>query len=142
MFEVVVEDEARNVWSIYLEKEKFQLALEHVRTPEQKELVLGRHADSLFRKQSFEAAAELYAETKRSFEEVALRFVNVQARGALKVPRRSVVRPLSRAKPNDNDDDNDNLELFDDGINHAIRFLETVIQRAWPCRVEGLQAGM
>ena len=83
VFEIVLENEKTNVWRLYLNERKYDSALEYCSTVEQKEKVLSAQADHCFDVGSYNLAAETYAKTDRSFEEVALRFVNAGERDAL-----------------------------------------------------------
>jgi len=90
VFAVDVVKEDRDAWKLYLRDNKFEEALDYCDTDAQEERVLNAKADYLFEQASFEEAAQIYAKTKRSFEEVALKFVNV-AKGA-PVPNATSIR--------------------------------------------------
>lgn len=77
VFAVKIEKEDRDAWKLYLADSKFDLALDYTDTDQQAERVNNAKADYLFEQGAFEAAAKIYAETGRSFEEVALKFVNM-----------------------------------------------------------------
>jgi hypothetical protein len=63
----------------------FEQALEHCRDAQQEDMIREAEAESLFTKGQFESSARLFAQTGRSFEEVALRYVHVEARDALRI---------------------------------------------------------
>jgi hypothetical protein len=79
VFAVEILKEDRDAWKLYLAEGKFELALEYTDTDQQVERVNNAKADFLFEQGAFEAAAKIYAETGRSFEEVALKFVNISS---------------------------------------------------------------
>lgn len=54
-------------------------------TAPQKDIVLSRQGDSLFEQGRFIPAAQCYAKSSRSFEFVALRFVDANERDALRI---------------------------------------------------------
>jgi hypothetical protein len=84
VYEVVIQTEDRDVWELYLQKQEFSMAFERAKDAAQRDKVLTCQAEHHFNKDQFELAAQLYARTERSFEEVALRFLNKGERDALK----------------------------------------------------------
>ncbi|KAL6061226.1 tethering complex subunit [Balamuthia mandrillaris] len=84
VYQLIVEKEDRHVWELYLEKGQFEAAINYCQTPEQKDKVLCAQADYYFGKRSYELAAKYYSKTQKSFEEVALKFINMNERDALK----------------------------------------------------------
>ncbi|KAI9895838.1 hypothetical protein PsorP6_018386 [Peronosclerospora sorghi] len=82
ILEVVIADEDRNVWKLFLSKaimgngkdRDFEQALGSCRNGWECQRVLTAQADKLFEKGKFDCAAVIYAKTTRSFEEVALKF--------------------------------------------------------------------
>ncbi|ORY29496.1 Pep3/Vps18/deep orange family-domain-containing protein [Naematelia encephala] len=85
ILEVLVRVEDRDVWRAKLEKDDFTEALKYVRTAAQKDVVLSRQGDAYFEQARFIQAAQCYAQSSRSFEYVALRFVDADERDALRV---------------------------------------------------------
>ncbi|ORX36495.1 Pep3/Vps18/deep orange family-domain-containing protein [Kockovaella imperatae] len=85
IFEVLIQDEDRDVWRAKLEKGEFQDAHHYAKTPAQKDIVLSREADSLFEQGKYILAAQTYAKSTRSFEFVALRFVDSDERDPLRI---------------------------------------------------------
>ncbi|XP_017134048.1 vacuolar protein sorting-associated protein 18 homolog [Drosophila elegans] len=76
VFNLRVTREERNVWRIYLDKGQYELATAHAaEDPEHLQLVLGQRADAAFTDGSYQVAADYYAETEKSFEEVCLKFM-------------------------------------------------------------------
>jgi len=84
IFELVVSKEDRNVWELYLEKKQFDTALQYCKDPVQKDRVLTTQADYFFTQERFQLAANYYAQTQKSFEEVALKFIAKGEKEALK----------------------------------------------------------
>ncbi|XP_068159229.1 vacuolar protein sorting-associated protein 18 homolog [Drosophila tropicalis] len=76
VFNIRIAREERNIWRIYLERGQYELAKAHAAAvPEHLQLVLSEHADAAFREGSYEIAANYYAETDKTFEEVCLKFM-------------------------------------------------------------------
>ena len=50
-------------------------ALQHCKTSKQKAYVAGIYAENLFNKEKYELAAEYYAKSEKTFEEVTLKFL-------------------------------------------------------------------
>ncbi len=96
VFEVTINDEDRDVWQMYLERKQFETALRHCKSAAQKDRVWSAQGDYLFGQGSFELAATVYAKTLRSFEELALLFVQRNERAAL---RTLLMRKLARLRP-------------------------------------------
>jgi vacuolar protein sorting-associated protein 18 len=78
VFEIEIDREDRNAWSIFLQKEEYEKALQYCTTPLQRDEVLFSQAEYYFRKGTYQKAALMYAQTDRSFEEIALKFVNIE----------------------------------------------------------------
>lgn len=98
VFAVDVIKEDRDAWKLYLAEGKFELALSYCDTDQQTERVNNAKADYLFEQGSFEQAAAIYADTGRSFEEVALKFVNIAS--GLPVPNATTLgAPAGSAVP-------------------------------------------
>nr|KAJ3421287.1 hypothetical protein HK105_004008 [Polyrhizophydium stewartii] len=70
LYELIVTDEDRDLWKIYLDKKNYELASEYAKTPEQRGIVKEKQADHLFAQKQYAAAAGLYAETDLSFEDL------------------------------------------------------------------------
>ncbi|KAJ0395070.1 hypothetical protein P43SY_011458 [Pythium insidiosum] len=93
ILEVVIADEDRNVWKLFLQKamagngddRDFEHALSVCRNAWERQHVLTAQADKLFDKEEYDRAAVIYAKTARSFEEVALRFLEKETRDALRL---------------------------------------------------------
>jgi vacuolar protein sorting-associated protein 18 len=82
LFQIQLEREDRNVWKLYLQQAKagdgreFEFAFQHAKTAEQQNLVRALQADHYFNRSDYIVAARYYAKTKRSFEEVSLKFIS------------------------------------------------------------------
>ncbi len=101
LFELVVGNEDRDVWSIYLSKGQHEVALKHVKvipvfffpmdfpsvvpqTATQRDRVLVAQADAYFEAARYIQAAQRYAQCSASFEEVVLKFIDVGERFSLR----------------------------------------------------------
>lgn len=89
--ELVIENETKNAWRLYLDKatregsgQDFQLAVQHCETAEQKEEVVTVQADFYFHAGKFDLAARYYAGSSKPFEEVALLLIQQKQQDALK----------------------------------------------------------
>ncbi|KAL0930957.1 pep3 vps18 deep orange family protein [Colletotrichum truncatum] len=76
IFEVVVNDEDRNIWQIMLRLQQFDSALQHAKTPVQRETVATSYGDYLVKKKQYMEAAAVYGRSNKPFEEVALTFID------------------------------------------------------------------
>mmetsp|Transcript_59942 Transcript_59942/g.141174 ORF Transcript_59942/g.141174 Transcript_59942/m.141174 type:complete len:974 (+) Transcript_59942:154-3075(+) len=82
--EVVITNEDQNVWRCYLAKGQYDTALQYCKDLSQREKVLTAQADHFFSEKQWELAASMYAKTKRSFEEITLKFITLNEKDALK----------------------------------------------------------
>ncbi|KAJ9114050.1 hypothetical protein QFC22_005870 [Naganishia vaughanmartiniae] len=85
LYEVVPHEEDRSVWRARLECGDFEGALKYAKNAKQRDLVKSRQADAFFDAQKYLQAAQTYAECSRSFEFVALRFVDADEKDGLRV---------------------------------------------------------
>ncbi|XP_022804004.1 vacuolar protein sorting-associated protein 18 homolog [Stylophora pistillata] len=86
IFQYHVTRESRDVWKMYLERGEFELAKEYCRdNPANLDKVLTKQADELFESKNYAIAAKCYAQTQVSFEEVALKFIQVEESQALRM---------------------------------------------------------
>lgn len=67
--------EDQDAWRYYLKRGMIKDALNNCKHASQKTQVAGIYADSLFAKERYELAAEYYAKSDKTFEEVTLRFL-------------------------------------------------------------------
>ncbi len=113
LFEIVVGNEDRDVWKVYLEKGHFDTALRFSKvcwdslelclelitlfgkTAYQRDRVLSAQANAYFKEARYFQAAQCYAQCSTTFEEVVLRFLDVGERDAL---RSYLISRLERTK--------------------------------------------
>lgn len=96
VFKYKITREARDVWQMYLDKEEFELAKEYCRdNPAQVDRVITKQAEHLFSKGRYEDSAVLFAQTRNSFEEVALKFIRLDRKDALRSFIRKKLTSLS-----------------------------------------------
>ncbi|KAJ3790853.1 Pep3/Vps18/deep orange family-domain-containing protein [Lentinula aff. detonsa] len=98
IFELLVGNEDRDVWKIYLEKGQYETALRYAKTASRRNQVLAAQANSFFSEGRFFQAAQCYAQCSVSFEEVVLKFFDVNERDAL---RSYLISRLERTKKAD-----------------------------------------
>ncbi|EFA08901.1 Vacuolar protein sorting-associated protein 18 homolog-like Protein [Tribolium castaneum] len=99
VFRFKVTKEERNVWQIFCENQQFDLAKKYSRGNEAfYNQVLIKEADMLFNNKQYELSAQRYAETQSSFEEICLKFIQVDQQDSLKIFLR---RKLDTLKPQD-----------------------------------------
>ncbi|KAL9609886.1 MAG: hypothetical protein Q9167_005379 [Letrouitia subvulpina] len=84
IFEIVATDEDREVWKIMLQAQRFELASQYAKTSEQKDAVATASGDYLIKNQQYLEAANVYGKSNRSFEQVALIFVDHGEQDALR----------------------------------------------------------
>ncbi|XP_060521918.1 vacuolar protein sorting-associated protein 18 homolog isoform X2 [Cylas formicarius] len=86
VFRFRVYREERNIWQIYCENNEFELAKKYSRNNEAcYNQVLIKEADVLFDEKKYELSAQRYAETQSSFEEICLKFIQVNQADSLKI---------------------------------------------------------
>ncbi|KAJ3625065.1 hypothetical protein MTP99_018635 [Tenebrio molitor] len=99
VFRFKVTKEERNVWQIFCENQQFDLAKKYSRGNEAfHNQVLIKEADMLFNRKEYKLSAQRYAETQSSFEEICLKFIQVEQQDSLKIFLR---RKLDTLKPQD-----------------------------------------
>ncbi|ETS64390.1 hypothetical protein PaG_01243 [Moesziomyces aphidis] len=85
IFELVMRDEARHVWRVYLDRGSFDAALKYAKPGIQRGTVLSFQGDRYFAEAKYIQAAQCYAQTfMRAFEEIVLRFTDADQRDALR----------------------------------------------------------
>ncbi|KAF9902355.1 hypothetical protein BX616_001970, partial [Lobosporangium transversale] len=84
LFELVVTKEDRDVWTLYLEKKQYDMALQYAKNPAQRDRVLTLQANYNFSQGRYMLSAKYYAQSTVPFEEVALKFVERDERDALR----------------------------------------------------------
>ncbi|KAJ7630800.1 Pep3/Vps18/deep orange family-domain-containing protein [Roridomyces roridus] len=98
LFELVVDNEDRDVWKIYLHKGRFDVALRYAKTASQRDHVLSAQANSFFAEGRYFQAAQCYAQCSVAFEEVALKFLDAGERDSL---RSYLISRLERTRKSD-----------------------------------------
>ncbi|KAF9270080.1 hypothetical protein L218DRAFT_914019 [Marasmius fiardii PR-910] len=98
IFELLVGNEDRNVWKIYLAKKQFETALQYSKTASQRNSILSAQAEGLFADGRYFQAAQAYSQCSVSFEEVVLKFMDVGERDAL---RSYLISRLERTRKTD-----------------------------------------
>ncbi|KAJ2792463.1 tethering complex subunit [Coemansia linderi] len=96
IYELVVTDEDRDVWEIYLQRRQFDSALERCYNDAQRDVVLRAQAEHYFSAGDFVRSAECFALTSVSFEEAVLRFIALKDNRVLKSYIVSKLRTLRR----------------------------------------------
>ncbi|SPO29308.1 related to DigA protein [Ustilago trichophora] len=85
IFELVIRDEDRHVWRVYLDRGSFDTALKYAKPGIQRGTVLSFQGDRFFAEAKYIQAAQCYAQTfMRAFEEIVLRFTDAEQRDALR----------------------------------------------------------
>ncbi len=95
VYKLMICDEERDVWRLYLEQaldpksskeELFDIAFRLCKSdPKTRDIVLTAKADFYFRMGQYRNAANIYAKTTKSFEEVAIAFSNKGQQDALRI---------------------------------------------------------
>ena len=101
LFDLIVGNEDRDVWKINLQKENFDVALRYAKvrhyrdcrfhfdslreqTAGQRDLIFASHAQVLLKTKRYFPAAQAFAQCSIPFEDVALKFLDVNERDALR----------------------------------------------------------
>lgn len=84
IFEIVVRDEDRNIWEIMMKTQQFESALQHARSPSQKETVAAAFGDHLASKGHWLEAATIYGRSNKPFEDIALSIIDNNQPDALR----------------------------------------------------------
>jgi hypothetical protein len=84
IYELSTENEATDVWGTYLEKGQYDSALEYTRTAGQRDIVTSAQAQAYFDQGRYFQAAHCYSQSSVSFEDVALKFLDVGERDSLR----------------------------------------------------------
>lgn len=75
LFIADLKGEDRDAWRHYLKKGMVKESQHICKTAKQKAFVAGLYADQLFTKEKFDIAADYYARSNKTFEEITLRFL-------------------------------------------------------------------
>jgi len=84
IFEIVVTDEARDVWRILLQHGQYEAAQRYAKTAEQKDAVASMTGDHLVAQGKFTEAAVVLGKSTKPFEDVALSFIDHGEQDALR----------------------------------------------------------
>ncbi|KAE8331879.1 Pep3/Vps18/deep orange family-domain-containing protein [Aspergillus sergii] len=84
IFEIAVEDEDRDIWKVFLQKQMFDEALHYARSSAQKDAVSTASGDFLASKGRFQEAAKIWGKSSKGFEEVCLTLINGGEHDALR----------------------------------------------------------
>lgn len=95
VFEIVVHDEDRDIWSIMMKTQQYEAALRHTHTPTQRETVAAAFGDHLASKGHWAQAATVYGRSNKPFEDIALSIIDNNQPDAL---RQFLVTRLSATK--------------------------------------------
>ncbi|OSS45444.1 hypothetical protein B5807_10280 [Epicoccum nigrum] len=95
IFEIVVTDEARDVWKVMLRSQQFEAASQFAKTSTQKDAVATASGDYLVSKGQYLEAAAVYGRSTKPFEQVALTFIDQGEQDAL---RKYLLTKLSTLK--------------------------------------------
>ncbi|XP_031628679.1 vacuolar protein sorting-associated protein 18 homolog isoform X2 [Contarinia nasturtii] len=86
IFRFKVTNEHRHVWILYLEKNEFEMAKLYCHdNAAQLDMVLVKQAELKFSQKDYMASARIYSETQTSFEDVCLKFMEINEYEALLV---------------------------------------------------------
>ncbi|RDX50413.1 hypothetical protein OH76DRAFT_1402447 [Lentinus brumalis] len=98
IWEIGVTNEHRDVWKIYLEKGKYDAALQYATSAPQRDQIMSAQAQAFFNEGRYFQAAQCYAQCSVSFEEVTLKFLDAGERDAL---RSYLISRLERTRRTD-----------------------------------------
>lgn len=95
VFEIVANDESRDIWKIMLNQQQFDAASQFAKTKAQKDAVATASGDYLVNKEQYMEAAVVYGRSSKAFEEVAITFIDAGESDAL---RKYLLTKLSALK--------------------------------------------
>ncbi|KAA0708592.1 Vacuolar protein sorting-associated protein 18 -like protein [Triplophysa tibetana] len=99
VFRYHIQREARDVWQMYMNMNKFDLAKEYCKDrPECLDMVLAKEAEHCFQNKRYLESAKCYALTQNYFEEIALKFIEAKQEDALK---EFLIKKLNSLKPSE-----------------------------------------
>lgn len=85
VFEIVVENEASDVWKILTQQKKFNEALMVLQSPINRDAVLKAQAEFLLAEGSYKEAAAIFPQTSFPLESVALKFIELGQTESLRI---------------------------------------------------------
>ncbi|KAJ3158697.1 hypothetical protein HDU86_002662 [Geranomyces michiganensis] len=99
LYELIITDEDRDVWRIYLERKSFDAALAHAKSPAHKDTIVTAQAEYYYSQGRYMLSATYFAQcVGLSFEEIVLKFIEKDERGAL---QQYLLQKLARLKSQD-----------------------------------------
>jgi len=98
VFIAKLEGEDRDAWKYYLKIGQVKDALQSCKQEKQKAFVAGLYADQLFQKEKYEQAADYYAKSEKTFEEVALKFLKQNLYNYLDLYLQKTLEKIDREK--------------------------------------------
>ncbi|KAJ3120771.1 hypothetical protein HK098_004251 [Nowakowskiella sp. JEL0407] len=85
LFELLVTDEDRDMWKLYLDRKSFDIALSFAKNEAQRDKILTTQAEYYFSQGRYILSASYYAQSvSLSFEDIVLKFISKNEREALK----------------------------------------------------------
>jgi hypothetical protein len=92
-------NETRDIWKIYLEQKNYEMAKRYaIGNREHMDIILVSQAEHYFKDQRYQDAALTFSQSQLSFEEVALKFLQVNRKDALKI---FLLKKLESLAPSD-----------------------------------------
>lgn len=76
VFEVVANDEDRDIWKVMLKQQRYDEALKHAKSLSQRDAVATASGDDLFKKGQYLEAAGIWGKSSKAFEEVCLSLID------------------------------------------------------------------
>ncbi|TPX62294.1 hypothetical protein PhCBS80983_g00536 [Powellomyces hirtus] len=99
LYELIITEEDRDVWRIYLDRKSYDAALSHAKNPAQKDTVITAQAEYYYSQSRYMLSATYYAQcVSLSFEEIVLKFIEKDERGAL---QQYLLQKLARLRSQD-----------------------------------------
>lgn len=100
LYSFEVRNEAQDIWNVYLDKGKYSLALEHCRTVDQRNHVYAMQAKRHMAREEYQEAARVYARVcgQPSFEEICLKFIEIDQFGGLQVFLQERLKKMTSAE--------------------------------------------
>lgn len=97
IFKYKVMNENKNIWRIYLDQKRFDLAKKYSINDEANyDRVLCEEAQHHFKLEEYDTSAELFARSRKSFEDITLMFMEI---GAMKALRKYLLYKLEQTEP-------------------------------------------
>lgn len=83
LWEIIVTEEDRDVWKVYLAQRKWEIALKYAKTESQRDRIVTAQAEHYFQAKKYTLSATYFAQSRSiGFEDVALRFARLDQREA------------------------------------------------------------